>query len=97
VKESTSIDINDILRKLRIIDESFINEGVSSHFLEFTKPDEENNFQIKGNSEGLIHFARSIIEVASKNMQGAHQHFDESGIVDKCDMPVTVSLKKSTW
>lgn len=89
-------EINSILTKLCEKDESSIREGVSYQFLEFIKS-ENNELQVNGNAEGLLHLSRRILELVVRNNYGSHQHFDEAGIVDHCDMELIISLKKADW
>lgn len=47
--------------------------------------------------DGLVHLARLVLEVAAKEFVGAHQHFDQAGELDTCDMPLTIVLKSAEW
>lgn len=47
---------------------------------------------IEGNRTGLIELARQVLLVASKNVSGAHQDFDQSGFASRADATLTVAL-----
>ncbi len=72
---------------------------MSPEFLEIEKAESDGGeeLRINGNRQGLIHFARLVLEVAEKDYEGSHQHLDEHGNVDRCDMPVVIVLKKYVW
>lgn len=97
MENSVPIELGDIMNKIRSIDDSFVKGNIATHFLEFVKSTDGNDLQINGNQEGLIHFARQILEVVERDMQGAHCHFDGSGLIDRCDMTITVCLKDANW
>ena len=88
--------LEKILSELNTVDGSFNKNGVSSHFIELEKAG-AGEFVINGNSEGLIHVACKILELAVADVEGRHHHFDESGMVDKCEMPLVVTLKNTDW
>lgn len=89
--------LTSLIKSLRDIDDAAIVNGVSHHFLEFVLEKNSKEFLIKGNKEGLIHFALSILSIVEDGGDGRHVHFDETGIVDRCDMPVVVCFKKAEW
>ena len=93
----TSVDLGGIVDQLDALDERAIVDGVSRHFLEFELSEDQGEMRINGNSQGLIHFAKMILEVAASGMKGAHRHFDTTGIADRCDIPVVVQLKLPEW
>jgi hypothetical protein len=89
--------LNQIIEQLRLIDEGAIRDGVSHIFLQVEKVEGINEIRINGNAEGLIHFAMAVLDLAVSDVKGAHHHFDESGVVDPCDVPLVVSLKAAPW
>ncbi|WP_425599765.1 Imm32 family immunity protein [Frateuria flava] len=52
---------------------------------------------VSGNQEGLVHFARLVLEVASKGFNGAHQHLDRHSVLDECDIPLVIAFKNAPW
>jgi hypothetical protein len=64
----------------------------SELFLEIVKSDSANEMLVVGNREGLKHLASAILDVASKDFDGAHSHFDEHTL-DRCDIPLIIRLK----
>jgi hypothetical protein len=92
-------ELAEILEKLRSVDDSAVSGGVSTQFLEVAGISEKNGgeLHITGNPQGLVHFARLILDIAVKGYEGAHVHLDESANLDKCDVPVVVSLKAAEW
>ncbi len=56
-----------------------------------------DEIRINCNKEGLQYVALKILELAVKGFPGAHQHFDKNEMVDRCDVPVVVCLKKADW
>jgi len=90
-------ELTHVIDQLRRIDEQSIHEGVSTQFLEFELSTAHNELRINGNPGGLVQFARAILQVVARGHDGAHQHFDEAGIVDRCDIPIVVCLKPAPW
>ena len=86
-----------LLQELHHLDEVMIDNDISYHFLEFIKTDDGQEFCINGNVEGLIHFARIILDIVVSGKEGVHYHFDETGLADRCDMSVVICLKKPNW
>ena len=76
-------------------DKASVVEGVSSHFLEILKT-EHDEILVRGNQPGLVHFGLSILKLALEN-EGAHRHFDEAGILDRCEMSLIVAKCKAEW
>lgn len=89
-------ELNVVIENLKKIDALAVNHGISNHFLEFVTKNNPHEFRINGNKEGLIYFAKTILEIAAKDQVGSHFHFDETGIVDNCDLPLIVCLKNPT-
>lgn len=94
---STREDVQRIADQLRRIDSLAIEGNVSRHFLEIEKSADGREIRINGNMEGLIHFATAVLDVATKAIEGAHHHFDESGMVDRADVSLVVRLKAAVW
>lgn len=87
----------DLITKLHEIDDLAIKDNISYHFLEVIENKENNELLINGNSEGLIYFAKSILDLVSTCSAGSHFHLDENGILDKCDQSIVIALKKAEW
>lgn len=81
--------------EMELADKTFVHDGVSSHFLQILNND-NGELLVSGNSQGLVHLALSILRLAMKDV-GAHQHFDEAGIVDRCDYPLVISKCLADW
>jgi hypothetical protein len=90
-------DAAHMLDQIRRIDAAGTKDGVSRKFLEVRQPKSEDAIYVSGNVEGLIHFARAVLDIAAKGFEGAHHHFDEHGVLDHCDIPIVVSLKAAEW
>ena len=90
-------DLISIIKQLGNLDNLSIVDGVSSHFLEFELLDSENELRINGNSEGLVYLAKIILNLAVNQKVGDHFHFDSTGVVDKCDIPITICFKQAEW
>jgi len=89
--------LDEALNTLRDLDYSAIAaDGTSVQLLE-VKKGSNGEVLINGNRDGLIHFARLVVEIANKGFSGAHQHFDEAGELDACEVPLIVSLKAAEW
>lgn len=89
------VKVKNIIESLRAIDDSFIKDSVATQFIEVLN--KNNEIQINGNFEGLLHVALKVLEVATKNEEGTHHHFDETELLDKCDLPIVVSYKRADW
>lgn len=96
MKKLSVVDLKTVFDEVCSLDESFSEGGISTHYVEFERTDADE-FLVKGNAEGLIHLASKLLELAVTGVEGKHHHFDESGIVDKCDMPLIVTLEKADW
>lgn len=78
------------------LDEQSVAAGISHHFIEILKG-VDGEVVVRANREGLIHLARSCLSLAIKPTVGSHQHFDEAGIVDRCDVPLILVLAEAEW
>lgn len=63
----------------------------TNHFLQMV--DTETSTIILGNTEGLIHLASCILEVALSNKDGQHYHFG-AGSLDSCSKELEILYKK---
>ncbi len=90
--------LDDVLGLLRTLDDSSIgSDGTTSQFLEIRKGSDGEGVCINGNLGGLVHLARLVLEVAGKGFVGAHQHFDEAGEMDICEVPLMIGFKSAEW
>lgn len=90
-------DIDRIATQLAAIDETSVAKGVSSHFMEIVESGDGAGIIVRANAEGLVHLACKALEITGKGIEGSHYHFDESGIVDRCDKPLTICFSKADW
>jgi hypothetical protein len=96
INESTSIQ--SVLSLLRTLDDSSVRpDGTTTQFLEIRRAGDGDDVSINGNFGGLVHFARLVLEVAEKSFAGAHQHFDEAGGADFCEVPLIITFKPAEW
>lgn len=86
---------SSIIDSIRELDDSFTTDGVSRHFLQLLHVNDE--IQVNGNLEGLVHLALKILETAASGQNGYHTHFDENTTMDKCVYPLVVSYKAAEW
>ena len=86
-----------LLEQIREIDQSAIKGGTSSQFLETRRSVDGDEVRINGNPAGLIHFARSVLEVVAHAQEGSHHHFDAAESLDHCEVPIVVTLKGAEW
>jgi hypothetical protein len=92
------LTLNEVLELVHSLDASSIEpDGTTNLFLELRKSSGGDGVRINGNREGLVHFARLILDVAAKDFDGAHQHFDDAGEMDTCEAPLVISLKSAEW
>lgn len=90
--------LDDVLGLLRALDDSSMgSESATSQFLEVRKSTDGEGVSVNGNLGGLVHLARLVLEVAGKGFVGAHQHFDEAGEMDRCDVPFVIGFKLAEW
>ena len=94
---SKSYDISEIVNSLEYIDSQSIQAEHINHFLEIVHNSEPSELCICGNTEGLVHLAKWILKIADSKIDGKHVHFDNTGIVDRCDVPLIISFKKAPW
>ncbi len=87
--------VNSLAESIRELDETFTTDGVSRHFLQLLCVN--NEIQVNGNLEGLVHLALKILETAVSEKEGYHSYFDESAIMDECVYPLVVSYKAAEW
>ena len=95
MKNEIAENIAIATERLEAVDALSVIDGVSNHFLQVLKA-ETSETVVRGNTEGLVYLALSILRLAGKQT-GAHQHFDESGIVDKCDDPLVITKCDAAW
>jgi hypothetical protein len=84
-------ELQAVLADVAKLDDARIRDGVSHDWLEFEH--HEREFRINGNREGLIRFARQVLQVAAKDFSGAHAHLDEANGIDRVDLPLVICLK----
>jgi len=98
MNESKPPSVLDVLNLLRRLDDVSVGAGgTTTQFLEVRKGPENEGVSVNGNRNGLVHLARLVLEVAAKDFVGAHQHFDEAGELDICEVPLAVVLKAADW
>ena len=90
--------LRDVLEVLRQLDDASVTaDSVATQFLEVRKEPQGEGVSVNGNRDGLVHLARLVLEVAAKGFAGAHQHFDEAGELDACEVPLAIALKSAEW
>lgn len=90
--------LHEVLELLRRLDDTSVStDRAATQFLEVRKGPQNEAISVNGNRDGLVHFARLVLEVAAKDFVGAHQHLDESGELDTCEIPLTIGLKPAEW
>ena len=95
---SDAVSLEAVLSLVRALDDSSLTpEGSSTQFLEIKREESIGGLAIGGNVGGLVHFARLVLEVAKKGYQGAHQHVDENGGADTCEMPLVIRFQPAAW
>ena len=98
MNKGSSVSLNSVLQMLRILDNGSVSENyTSTNFLETVKNRHDDGVIINGNTDGLVRFARLVLEVAAKDFSGAHQQFDDVGELDTCEVPLTIVLKPAEW
>ncbi len=85
------------LNYLRQIDNTFMEDDVSSHYIDICLNKDLKELVIRANRAGLINLAMSILNLSVENSEWKHIIFDELGLVDNCDIPVIFTLKRSIW
>jgi hypothetical protein len=89
--------LKDLAAALRSLDEDAVRAGTSNHYLALEMAPGHSEYRISGNAQGLLHVAAAILNLVERGSVGAHHHFDEIGIVDKCDVPLVISLRNADW
>lgn len=90
--------LHDVLELLRRADDASVQaDGAATLLLEVRKSPQGEGISVNGNQAGLVHFARLVMEVAAKGFAGAHQHFDEAGELDACEVPLAIGFKLAEW
>jgi hypothetical protein len=97
MKSDPLLKLKTITDELVQIDALATQNGVSTHYLESELSSDRQEIRINGNQAGLIHLARIALILASEKIEGSHQHFDESGVLDRCDLPFVVRFKAAEW
>lgn len=95
MKDEAAGSVADAIEHLVSADVLSVSEGVSRHFLQVLNG-ENGETVVQGNAEGLVYLALSILRLATKQ-NGAHQHFDESGLLDRCEVPLVVAKCLAEW
>lgn len=95
---SDAVSLESVLSLLRALDDSSLTpDGSTTQFLEIKREDSIGGLAIGGNVGGLVHFARLVLDVAKKAYQGAHQHVDEHGGADICEVPLVIRFQPAAW
>ena len=94
---SINSDLESVLSSLETLDETYVSECGSSHFIAITHKSDPAEVQLRANRAGLINLAKSLVRLALKESAGSHQTFDEAGMLDHCDIPLTVTLADAEW
>ena len=94
--QEIKLELKEVINKLNKIDSTFVKNNISSHFIQFII-DENDDAILEGNSEGLLHVAKKILELVIRDVIGADEHFDESGMLNKADKNLIVILTKPEW
>ena len=90
--------LHEVLQLLRRLDDTSVGtDGTTTQFLEIRKGAQDEGVSVNGNRDGLVHLARLVLEVAARDFVGAHQHFDEAGELDTCEVPLSIGLKPAEW
>jgi hypothetical protein len=90
--------LDEVLDLVRTLDDSSVGlDGTTGQFLEVRRGASDQVVSVNGNVGGLVHLARLVLEVAAKGFVGAHQHFDEAGEADVCEVPLVVCFKPAEW
>jgi len=85
-----------IFSELKLFDETLIDGKTAYHFLE-TEMTEQGELLIRGNVEGMVHLACAVLSLTQNPFDGKHRHFDDTGMLDKCETPLIVSFKNADW
>lgn len=98
VNDVGGVSLETVLSLMRALDgSSLAADGSTNQFLEIKKEENSDGVIIGGNVGGLVHFARLMLEIASKGYLGAHQHVDESEGADICEMPIVIRFEPAPW
>ncbi len=90
--------LGEILNLLRRLDACAVNsEGITTRFLEVKSENDRREVCVNGNVAGLVYLANLVLTVAERGFVGAHQHLDEAGGLDTCDVPLVISFKLAEW
>jgi hypothetical protein len=92
---TTQALLAESLDLLRQVDQLAVSEGVSHHFLEIKTSIDNREVVVNGNTFGLAHVAKSILEVATATFDGAHHQLDETGIADHADIAIVVTMRSN--
>lgn len=96
MKHETILELEKFAARLAELDQVSIRDGVSTHFIEI-RDSGEREVTVGANREGLLHLALVCLTLAAKGTEGSHQHFDEAGLVDKCDRALIIALHAAEW
>jgi hypothetical protein len=90
--EERVVELARLAERLAELDEMSIRDGVSAHFIEI-RDSGDREVTVDANREGLLHLALVCLTLAAKGTEGSHQHFDELGLVDRCDRALVIALR----
>lgn len=88
--------LEKIVEELERIDDSFVADGVASHFIR-VREDSGPQLIIEANQAGLVHLASEILKVAASADPGSHFVLDETGMADTVAREIVFSFKQAHW
>lgn len=84
-------------QRLSQADAESVRDGVSYHHLRFDSS-REDEAVLSGNQEGLILFAKELLDLALRGKEGSHVHYDKSGnLSTKSVGALIVMLEDADW
>jgi len=70
-------------------------QNKEGYLLEFHWNEEERTARLEGNSAGLLHLCRLVMDLCIKGYQGAHLHFDENSNFPEGSDAMIIEWKQS--
>ena len=83
------------IKQLRnAFDGLFSREIFESSYIEIL---DREDLILAANEEGYLYLIDKIISLCETQSEFEHYHFDEAGMVDKCEKNLLMKYKNSTW
>lgn len=89
--------LKSVCDELELIDDQLTSGDTARHYVEVTDDADDGSIRLGANSEGFVHLAMMMLDLAVSKSPGNHVHYDETTLLDKCDRGLTIVYRPAEW